>query len=919
MKRIVSLIISALTLTALCACGKDVPESPADIKTDQVTSESTTAESTAAENTDAESNDAENTAAENPPSESTETSVEQLVITPADASVSPLELSDDELTDLFVNRIFANYTEWNNIACNGIALALDFNDEYDDGNDATQYYLVLNIQDYAAFQELTDAVFSRGFQETVLFPEYIDPICPLFVSHNDRLYYNYNTGGCVEFIIAPASAEIADRTDDSFSVSIGVSTHEVSGTFVYRIVRQDGHWVMDNDYWYKDTRSDAEKYTGADYLSNVAMAFWDNDVINEMSDAEIRKFIDAQLKTLTEDSYSLHTEKEIIDAHPYAFDEIIHLGKKALLSLNEIISDSQSGYEERCLAKYAAYTIDPSPYDLVFESPDGKSSLKLSVSSFMGDWRNNKLTATYGELTLNRTANQDTGLAVFDYTDAEVSWSDGGNYAVLIGKRTDDRFPASASLIETPTGKLTTLPSLEIYNEILKKEPELEAFLSFSVEGCEWNSGEPTVGFELETGAAFYPRVIKGQYIFDTKARELKNITYDPIVSKTPGEALSDEEIRQIADENLDILTKDSELWASEKELISAHPEAFEKIIALGKSAVEYLEEIGNGYKDGIAPENNRCFIAKAAAYIIDPELYDLTFASPDGRYELKANVYSFDGLNSMFIGMEYKLCVVDSVTNTVLAAAPSFFLSSPDFRVNWTPDSRYVTIEQVGRYNDKYISGFSTENWNYFELPDTVDLECLLGCELSAYAPESEFGPDDTNFYFGSESDSVLKVSLKLRDMSDAYIDAGWYLFDTVKGKVIEARFEFPRFQHELRDKGYSDKILRYTRPSASVDISASYPALNGSDHVTGSINKQIYDFVMSEYKERIESDTDAAMYGMISKTRYEITRMDDELLSIHFSASFSGSGSPQYVNDYEMTFDMKTGERVATESLSD
>ena len=905
MKRIVPLIISALMLTALCACGKDEPESPADIKTDQITSEST---------------DSEKNAAENLPSATAETTADtvgQLVITPADASVSPLEMRGDELTDLFVNRIFANYTEWNNIADNGTALTLDFNDEYDDGNDATQYYLVLNIQDYAAFQELTDAVFSRGFQENVLFPQYIDQICPLFVSHNNRLYYNYNTGGCVEFIIDPASAEITDRTDDSFSVSVGVNTHEVSETFVYRIVRQDGHWVMDNDYWYKDTRSDAEKYTGADYLSNTAMAFWDNDVINKMSDAEIRKFIDAQLKTLTKDSYSLHTEKEIIAAHPDAFDKIIHLGKKALSSLNEIVSDSQSVYESRCLAKYAAYTIDPSPYDLVFESPDGKSSLKLSVSSFMGDWLNNKLTTTYGKLTLNKIANPDTELAVVDCTDAEVSWSDGGNYAVLIGKRTDDRFPSSASLIETLTGKLTTLPSLEIYNEILKKEPELEAFLSFSVEGCEWNSGEPTIVFELETGAAFYPRAIKGQYTFDTKARELKNITYDPIVFRTPGEALSDEEIRQIVDENLDILTKDSELWDSDKELIAAHPEAFEKIIALGESAVEYLEEIGNGYKQDAVPENNRCFIAKAAEYIIDPDLYDLTFASPDGRYELKANVYSFDGLNNMFVGMEYKLCVVESGTNAVLAAAPSFFLSSPDFRVNWTPDSRYVTIEQVGKYNYKYTSGFSAENWNYFVLPDTVDLENLLGCGLSAYAPESEYGLNDTDFSFKTESDGILKVSLRLSDMSGAYIDAGWYLFDTVKEEVIEARFEFPRFQKELT--GYSDNILRYTRPSASVDISASYPALNGSDPVTGSINKQIYDFVMSEYKERIESDTDAAMYGMISKMRYEITRMDDELLSIHFSASFSGSGSPQYVNDYEMTFDMKTGERVAPESLSD
>ena len=179
-----------------------------------------------------------------------DTDIEQFVITPVVASDSPLDLNDYDLIDIFQNKIYANYRAWNALI-DGTALVLDFNDEYHDENAATEYYRVRNILNYDTFCELTDAVFTHAFQENTIFFEYIDFICPLFISYNDRLYFNYNTGGCISLIIDFSTAEIINRTNESFNVSVIVRTHDTEERFIYQIANQDGYWVMDNDYWYK--------------------------------------------------------------------------------------------------------------------------------------------------------------------------------------------------------------------------------------------------------------------------------------------------------------------------------------------------------------------------------------------------------------------------------------------------------------------------------------------------------------------------------------------------------------------------------------------------------------------------------------------------------------------------------------------
>ena len=520
--------------------------------------------------------------------------------------------------------------------------------------------------------------------------------------------------------------------------------------------------------------------------------------ITRLTDDDIRAIITNDLGKLSSSQGSEDNEKEIIAEKPEVFEEIMSFGERAIPFLDEIISDKNSGYTLGCIARYAAYTLDPSRDDLVFESPDKKISLRLSVGTFMGSRYNYDISPTYDRLTLTTADSPDnpTISALPDYTSADVSWSDDGKYAVLIGKQKNDRSPSPASLINTLTGKMTALPDLEIYNRILESEPGLEIFLSLAAEGCEWSEGNLTIGFELKVGAAFYPRIIRGKYTFDTKTNEIISVTYDPLIVRTPDGTLTDEEIKKVVDENLDILTADDNLYSEDK-IIAAHPGAFENIISLGNGAVEYLNEIGNGYKHvgEDTSGNNRCFIAKAAAYVINPDADDLTFASPDGRYELKASVYSFSSLADPFSGIDYKLCLRDSETKAVISALPSYFGFSAaeygdKFPVYWSPEGEYVAVAESYRHYYTTLYIMSAKSGKSIELPGEDGLEDFLGLELTAYDPEHGFNLDNTHIYPDEWGDGTIRIRVEKSNTVGMYVDIGWYIYDIENEEIIESDF---------------------------------------------------------------------------------------------------------------------------------
>ncbi|MBQ7982907.1 MAG: hypothetical protein IJ302_05015 [Clostridia bacterium] len=109
----------------------------------------------------------------------------------------------------------------------------------------------------------------------------------------------------------------------------------------------------------------------------------------------------------------------------------------------------------------------------------------------------------------------------------------------------------------------------------------------------------------------------------------------------------TEEEIRRIVDENLDILTAFTpadDAWGYQ-DIIDANPEAFDALTALGEDADAYLLECGqNPETDNAPPAYYRREMALWAAYTINPALFDLAFPSPDGTHTVKMEVAGFFG-----------------------------------------------------------------------------------------------------------------------------------------------------------------------------------------------------------------------------------------------------------------------------------
>ena len=110
-----------------------------------------------------------------------------------------------------------------------------------------------------------------------------------------------------------------------------------------------------------------------------------------------------------------------------------------------------------------------------------------------------------------------------------------------------------------------------------------------------------------------------------------------------PIDEYNDDELQNIIDRSLDALTKNTTGLLTTEELAAAHPEEFGAIISLGKRAIPFLEKYIDTDRDMTSKEAACCVMAKAAAYAIDPSLYDLVFESPDKSANLKLSVRSFE------------------------------------------------------------------------------------------------------------------------------------------------------------------------------------------------------------------------------------------------------------------------------------
>mgnify|MGYP001860135901 FL=1 len=244
--------------------------------------------------------------------------------------------------------------------------------------------------------------------------------------------------------------------------------------------------------------------------------------------------------------------------------------------------------------------------------------------------------------------------------------------------------------------------------------------------------------------------------------------------AQTDAAAQTDEFTAALIDSALDEILSLDECFVSERQYIDASPDAFLEITALGERALPYLESIASGADEGFRP-----YIAMAAMYAISPELYDREFVSPDGRYTLRAEVYSFYQTIVPYDNICYRLRLVDNATGEVTAAPYDSFVFADgiDNNIGWSPDSKYVSVTQSYRHSYTVTGLLDTSRAEYIQLPHAEQVEDIIGKPLSLSHAGGEY--DRVHFRPAGWGGDRIYIRVSLGNSDGDMVDVGWYSYD--------------------------------------------------------------------------------------------------------------------------------------------
>ena len=253
--------------------------------------------------------------------------------------------------------------------------------------------------------------------------------------------------------------------------------------------------------------------------------------INPPTDTDLAAAVDHYLDLLTDGAGDLFSESEIIAKNPDAFDALVSLGTEALSYLQTAAADvpamiadgeSMKRLQRASLAMMAAYTIDPSLYDISVRLPDGKTEVTAKIGTFMAlDFGGMRVNA-YDRLVMTDLETGE-GLAVHGFSEdlinVKLECTPDGRYVVYQWGIGSQHGFTTGGVFDTVWGWLQPFPTKEAFLAVLcPMTPGLTDLNPSDVEGIshtvtEWNAdGNAIIYFNFRIGTAI---LTEGTYRFD--------------------------------------------------------------------------------------------------------------------------------------------------------------------------------------------------------------------------------------------------------------------------------------------------------------------------------------------------------------------------------------------------------------------
>ncbi len=255
----------------------------------------------------------------------------------------------------------------------------------------------------------------------------------------------------------------------------------------------------------------------------------------------------------------------------------------------------------------------------------------------------------------------------------------------------------------------------------------------------------------------------------------------------TPSYNYSEKEIISIIDTNIDILASKMHPLADDNEIMEAYPTETRAILGLGEAALPHLKDIaGKFIANNEDLESYRAVMAMALAYKIKPELYELRFESPNGKYVLMASVESFAGMFDPFSnGFYCNVRIVAVESEEVVIADKDVCYSN--IEVNWSDDSRYTAIREGHQRYGTRIVLFDLQRKEFTALPYMEIADQILP-GVSPYSYHLKFKS------FDNESERItVSFEMWLNDVAGTGV-VGEYTYD-IDGKKI-VNMDYNKYQ---------------------------------------------------------------------------------------------------------------------------